>query len=116
MEYQCVRDVEENLGLIYNNIARCHMRTKGKKKPQPLPMYPVVSSNVHSVCLHIVDDVETMVVKYHKDIKSDVVYLFKSIDLGKYHEIKDSESVGKAIHTTGIKGEKANYLTETVKP
>lgn len=73
-----------------------------KDKPTIVILTPVVSSNVHSIGFHN----ETMYVKYHKDIKTEVVYIFKGIDWNDYFAIKNSESVGKAIIATGIKGVK----------
>lgn len=71
-------------------------------EPTIVILTPVVSSNVHSIGYHD----GKLYVKYHKDIKTEVVYVFEGVPETVYLIIKSSESVGKAIIATGIKGTK----------
>lgn len=75
---------------------------EGNSKPIIVILTPVVSSNVHSIGYHD----GTLYVKYHKDIKTDVVYQFTPVAKEQYNIIKNHESVGKAIIALEIKGTK----------
>lgn len=87
------------------------MRTSKKQKVVKKPtvtMIPVKSSHVLALGhkSEIESKSETMFVQYHADKETKTVYAFDGVTKEMFDEIMKSESIGKAIHATKIKGKK----------
>jgi hypothetical protein len=81
-----------------------------KRRPRSIPilnLYAVKSSNIDSM-----GRIGTSTFVLYKN---NSLYLFKNMAEQQYLDIMNSESIGKALHATGLKGEKIEIPANMVK-